>query len=107
MGGTLLSVLESGASDRLAVRTPEGDASLTATELLDESSRLAGALAGDFSPAGRLPVTFYKGVDQLPAFEDYPVANRYRGKPAVPRFGAGGLPDSDARARESVEVQLW
>jgi beta-glucosidase len=37
---------------------------------------VAGALAGDFSPSGRLPVTFYKSVDQLPAFEDYSMAKR-------------------------------
>jgi beta-glucosidase len=37
---------------------------------------VAEALAGDFSPAGRLPVTFYKSVEQLPAFEDYSMAKR-------------------------------
>ena len=37
---------------------------------------VAEALAGDFSPAGRLPLTFYKSVDQLPSFEDYSMANR-------------------------------
>jgi beta-glucosidase len=52
----------------------------------------AQALAGDFSPAGRLPVTFYKSTDQLPAFEDYSMAKRtYRyfdGEPLYP-FGYG------------------
>jgi beta-glucosidase len=37
---------------------------------------VAEAFAGDFSPAGRLPVTFYKSVEQLPPFEDYSMANR-------------------------------
>ena len=37
---------------------------------------VAEALAGDFSPGGRLPVTFYKSTDQLPAFEDYSMAKR-------------------------------
>jgi beta-glucosidase len=53
---------------------------------------VAEALAGDFSPAGRLPVTFYKSVGQLPAFEDYSMAKRtYRyfdGEPLYP-FGYG------------------
>jgi beta-glucosidase len=44
------------------------------------------------NPAGRLPVTFYKGVDQLPAFEDYAMANRtyryFKGQPLYP-FGYG------------------
>ena len=55
-------------------------------------SAVAEALAGDFSPAGRLPVTFYKSLDQLPAFEDYSMARRtYRyfdGTPLYP-FGYG------------------
>ncbi len=37
---------------------------------------IASLLAGDFSPAGRLPVTFYKSLEQLPAFSDYSMANR-------------------------------
>jgi beta-glucosidase len=37
---------------------------------------VASMLAGDFSPAGRLPVTFYKSLEQLPAFNDYSMANR-------------------------------
>jgi len=53
---------------------------------------IAEALAGDFSPAGRLPVTFYKSVDKLPPFEDYSMAKRtYRyfdGEPLYP-FGYG------------------
>ncbi|NLA48409.1 MAG: glucan 1,4-alpha-glucosidase, partial [Bacteroidales bacterium] len=32
---------------------------------------VADVLFGDFNPAGRLPVTYYKSVDQLPAFENY------------------------------------
>ena len=53
---------------------------------------VAEALAGDFSPSGRLPITFYKSVDQLPPFEDYSMAHRtYRyfdAKPLYP-FGFG------------------
>ena len=37
---------------------------------------VAGALAGDFNPAGRLPVTFYRSLEQLPPFSDYSMANR-------------------------------
>ena len=53
---------------------------------------VAGALAGDFSPGGRLPLTFYKSVDQLPAFEDYAMKGRtyryFAGEPLYP-FGYG------------------
>jgi beta-glucosidase len=37
---------------------------------------IAEVLAGDYSPSGRLPVTFYKSLDQLPPFEDYAMAKR-------------------------------
>src|SRR5580704_12682661 len=53
---------------------------------------VAEALAGDFSPAGRLPVTFYKSVDQLPPFEDYSMAKRtyrYFDGEALYPFGYG------------------
>jgi beta-glucosidase len=49
---------------------------------------LAGLLWGDYSPSGRLPVTFYSGVEDLPAFTDYSMANRtykyYQGEPLYP-----------------------
>ena len=37
---------------------------------------VAALLAGDFSPGGRLPVTFYKSVEQLPPFDDYSMSKR-------------------------------
>ena len=35
---------------------------------------LADVLFGDYNPAGRLPVSFYKSVDDLPPFRDYAMA---------------------------------
>ncbi len=53
---------------------------------------VAETLSGKNNPAGRLPVTFYKGVDQLPNFEDYGMTNRtyryFTSKPLFP-FGYG------------------
>jgi len=37
---------------------------------------VAEALFGDFNPGGRLPVTFYQSVEQLPPFEDYGMEGR-------------------------------
>ena len=37
---------------------------------------VAQTLSGANNPAGRLPVTFYKSVDQLPPFEDYSMQGR-------------------------------
>jgi len=55
-------------------------------------SAVAETLAGKNNPAGRLPVTFYTGVDQLPPFEDYAMKGRtyryFEGKPLYP-FGYG------------------
>jgi beta-glucosidase len=55
-------------------------------------SAIGQTLAGDNNPSGHLPVTFYTGVDQLPAFDDYSMASRtyryFTGKPLYP-FGHG------------------
>jgi beta-glucosidase len=53
---------------------------------------VAQTLSGANNPAGRLPVTFYTGVAQLPAFEDYAMKGRtyryFEGQPLFP-FGYG------------------
>jgi beta-glucosidase len=53
---------------------------------------IAETLSGKNNPAGRLPVTFYTGVEQLPRFEDYAMKGRtyryFEGKPLYP-FGYG------------------
>src|SRR5947207_1544688 len=53
---------------------------------------VAETLSGKNNPAGRLPVTFYTGVDQLPPFEDYAMKGRtyryFEGKALYP-FGYG------------------
>src|SRR5262245_20634468 len=53
---------------------------------------IADVLFGDYNPGGRLPVTFYKSVDQLPPFEDYSMRGRtyrfFKGEPLYP-FGFG------------------
>src|ERR1019366_8586459 len=53
---------------------------------------IADTLSGKNNPAGRLPVTFYTGVSQLPNFESYAMEGRtyryFSGKPLYP-FGYG------------------
>jgi beta-glucosidase len=53
---------------------------------------VAETLSGKNNPAGRLPVTFYKDVTQLPPFEDYAMKGRtyryFEGAPLYP-FGFG------------------
>ena len=81
---------------------------------------VAETLSGKNNPAGRLPVTFYKGVDQLPHFEDYGMANRtyryFTGKPLYP-FGYGlsytkfsysnlSVPEQGIAAGQPVEADV-
>ncbi|WP_347841079.1 glycoside hydrolase family 3 C-terminal domain-containing protein [uncultured Draconibacterium sp.] len=55
-------------------------------------SAVADVLFGDYNPAGRLPVTYYKSVKQLPPFEEYNMEERtykyFSGEPLYP-FGYG------------------
>ena len=51
---------------------------------------VAEVLFGDYNPAGRLPVTFYRNVSQLPDFEDYNMTGRtYRYMTQEPLFPFG------------------
>lgn len=51
---------------------------------------IANVLFGDYNPAGRLPVTFYKSTAQLPDFEDYSMKGRtYRYMTEAPLFPFG------------------
>jgi beta-glucosidase len=81
---------------------------------------IADTLSGKNDPAGRLPVTFYKDVNQLPNFEDYSMADRtyryFKGKPLYP-FGYGlsyttfsysdlNLPDQTVNAGDPVNADV-
>jgi beta-glucosidase len=81
---------------------------------------VADTLSGKNNPAGRLPVTFYTGVSQLPNFEDYGMANRtyryFNGKPLYP-FGYGlsyttfkysdlNVPDHGVNAGQPVDADV-
>jgi beta-glucosidase len=51
---------------------------------------IADVLFGDYNPGGKLPVTFYKSVDQVPPFTDYGMAGRtYRYMTDEPLFPFG------------------
>jgi beta-glucosidase len=51
---------------------------------------LADVLFGDYNPAGRLPVTFYRSVSDLPAFDEYAMAGRtYRFFTGTPLYAFG------------------
>jgi beta-glucosidase len=81
---------------------------------------VADVLFGDYNPAGRLPVTFVRSLDQVPAFDDYNMAGRtYRFMRDEPlyQFGFGmsytsfkysnpRLSTTRIRPDQSVEVSV-
>jgi len=57
---------------------------------VEGGTAIARTLAGLNNPAGRLPVTFYNSVDDLPAFTEYSMKNRtYRYYTGKPEWGFG------------------
>jgi len=92
-GKPLVVVLTNGSALAVNWANEHANAVLEAWYPGEEGGNaVAETLSGANNPAGRLPVTFYKGVDQLPNFEDYSMkARTYRyftGKPLYP-FGYG------------------
>jgi beta-glucosidase len=92
-GKPLIVVLMSGSALSVNWANKHANAILQAWYPGEEGgSAIAETIAGLNNPAGRLPVTFYKGVEQLPDFEDYSMARRtyryFTGGPLYP-FGYG------------------
>ena len=92
-GKPLVVVLMNGSALSVNWANDHANAILDAWYSGEEGgAAIAQTLSGANNPAGRLPVTFYKSVEQLPPFEDYSMKNRtYRyfdGQPLYP-FGFG------------------
>ena len=86
----------------------------------DGGAAVAETLSGRNNPGGRLPVTFYKDVTQLPNFENYSMKGRtyryFEGAPLYP-FGYGlsyttfaysglTLPTSEVAAGETLTAEV-
>jgi beta-glucosidase len=92
-GKPLIVVLMNGSALSVNWAKENSNAILEAWYSGEEGgTAIAETLAGANNPAGRLPVTFYKGIEQLPPFEDYSMKNRtyryFEGQPLYP-FGYG------------------
>jgi beta-glucosidase len=92
-GKPVVVVLTSGSAISANYAAEHATALLAAWYGGEEAgTALADTLAGLNNPAGRLPVTFYKGVDQLPPFTDYTMKGHtyryFEGEPLYP-FGYG------------------
>jgi len=71
----------------------------------EAGTALASVLRGDANPAGRLPVTFYRSLDQLPPFDDYAMAGRtYRFLAERPLFPFGHGLSYTTFSYEALEV---
>jgi beta-glucosidase len=92
-GKPLVVVLMSGGAVALDWAKQHADAILAAWYPGQAGgTAIAQALAGDINPGGRLPVTFYRSVHDLPPFTSYAMQGRtyryFHGTPLYP-FGYG------------------
>ena len=92
-GKPVIIVVTSGSAVALGSAADGAAAVLAAWYGGEEiGTAIADTLAGRHNPSGRLPVTFYRSVEQLPAFEDYAMRGRtyryFTGDPLY-RFGFG------------------
>ena len=92
-GKPLVVVLTNGSALAVNWANEHANAILDAFYPGEEGgAAVAETLSGHNNPAGRLPVTFYKDVSQLPPFEDYAMKGRtyryFTGAPLYP-FGYG------------------
>ncbi len=90
-GKPLVVVLMNGSALAVNWANDHANAILDAWYSGEEGgTAIAQTLAGVNNPAGRLPVTFYKGIEQLPEFDDYAMTNRtYRYFTGQPLYGFG------------------
>src|SRR5213082_2820456 len=92
-GKPLIVVLTSGSALAVNWAQQHAAAILEAWYPGEEGgTAVADVLSGDYNPAGRLPVTFYKSVAQLPPFGSYSMNGRtyrYFTEPPLYPFGYG------------------
>ena len=81
---------------------------------------VADVLFGDYNPAGRLPITFYKSTSQLPDFHDYNMEGHtyryFRGEPLYAfgyglsyttfEYGEATLSKASVKAGNSVDITI-
>lgn len=107
----LVTVIAAGSS----LNVPEGNAKIFAWYPGQAGgTALARILFGEVNPSGKLPLTFYRDVKELPDFEDYSMENRtyryFEGTPLYPfgfglsytRFAASGAEYAECRVHVRV-----
>jgi beta-glucosidase len=119
-GKPLVVVLQNGSALAVNWAQEHAGAILEAWYPGEEGgTAIAETLAGDNNPAGRLPLTFYSSLSQVPSFSDYSMKGRtyryFSDKPLYP-FGFGlsyttfayssiKLPSSNIKAGDPVNIE--
>ncbi len=119
-GKPLIVVLQNGSALAVNWAADHANAILEAWYPGEEGgTAIAETLAGDNNPGGRLPLTFYASLDQVPPFTDYAMKDRtyryFSGRPLYP-FGFGlsytsftysdlKVPSSEVKAGDSVQIE--
>ena len=119
-GKPLIVVLQNGSALAVNWAQEHANAILEAWYPGEEGgTAIAETLAGENNPGGRLPLTFYASLDQVPPFVDYSMKGRtyryFAGKPLYP-FGFGlsytsfayrnvKVPSSSVKAGDPVKVE--
>ena len=119
-GKKVILVNCSGSAIGLVPETESCDAILQAWYAGESGGQaIADVLFGDYNPSGKLPITFYKNINQLPGFEDYSMKGRtyrYMSDPLFP-FGFGlsyttflignaSFSTTSVKANESIELTI-
>jgi beta-glucosidase len=119
-GKKIIFVNCSGSAIGLVPETESCDAILQAWYGGESGGQaVADVLFGDYNPAGKLPITFYKNIQQLPDFEEYSMKGRtyrFMSDPLFP-FGFGlsyttfsvgdaKLSSTSMKANESIELTI-
>ncbi len=93
LGKPVVCVLLNGSAVSSSVADASAGAILTAWYPGQSGGdAVADVLFGDYNPGGRLPVTFYRSIDELPPFENYSMKGRtyrYFDGPVLYPFGFG------------------
>ena len=119
-GKKVILVNCSGSAIGLVPETGSCDAILQAWYAGEQGGQaIADVLFGDYNPSGKLPITFYKNVGQLPDFEDYSMKGRtyrFMSDPLFP-FGFGlsyttfsignaKLSKTEIKENETIELSI-
>jgi len=117
----LIAVVTAGSAVDIAAIAPYADAVILAWYPGEQGGNaLADILFGNVSPSGRLPVTFYQSLNELPDYKDYSMKDRtyryFNGKVQYP-FGFGlsyttfnykwsQEPKSNYKLNESIQLAV-